>query len=133
MHALKSLIQFERLEMTRIISTKEAINQITVPAKHILLRIAPDEAYVYPKTAVSLEDEWAIIKTDSGWAGAWIEMDTAVSIFEHTCEWELPSKRPSLAQGLVAGVPSKIWFEEDKVLLLVPASLAAEMEERVNL
>ena len=121
------------LPCPNIVATSAALDSLTLPNDVRVLRIAPDEAYLFPQTAVSLDDEWAIVKADSGWAGVWIEMETAVSILVHTCEWELPTERPALAQGLVAGIPSKIWFAESKVLLLVPASLASEMEERVNL
>ncbi|MEM7115352.1 MAG: hypothetical protein AAF614_23120 [Chloroflexota bacterium] len=117
--------------MTRIVGTAVSLDALTLPNEAIFLRIAPDEAYIYPPTAVELDDEWAIVKQDSGLAGVWIAADMMADLLEHLCEWEVPTVRPVLCQGMIAGLPTKLWFEEDRCLLLVPSSLAAEMEARI--
>jgi hypothetical protein len=48
------------------------------------------------------------------------------------CEWELPRDRPAFAQGAVAGLAMKLWFEHGRVLFVVPAPFAHELEERLN-
>ena len=133
MHVLNQKIQFSRLLLTRIVSTKAALDGMTMADPDpIVLRVAPDEAYVYPPTDVQLDDEWAIVETDSAFAGEWVPADVMAEIILHHCEWEPPFKRPAFAQGMLAGLPVKLWFEEDRVLILVPGSLAAEMEERIR-
>ena len=125
-------IRFERVVMTRIVSTKTALDRLALSdEKALLLRVAPDEGYIYPETAVQLDDYWAIVRQESGMMSAWLEADVCADILEHHCEWEPPTERPALAQGMVAGIPVKLWFEADRTLMLVPASLATEMEARL--
>ena len=51
---------------------------------------------------------------------------------EEHVDWELPSGRPALAQGLVAAVPAKLWLEADGTARLIClAAYAAELHERV--
>lgn len=132
MPVLNKTIRFERLTMTRIVATAVSLDALTLPNDAILLRIAPDEAYVYPPTEVALDDEWAIVTEDSGMAGAWIPAEMITDLLERLCEWEVPTERPVLCQGMVAGLPAKLWFEDERTLLLVPGSLLAEMEARLS-
>jgi len=45
-------------------------------------------------------------------------MGAALDFLERSCEWELPRARPAFAQGMVAGLPLKLWFEPERVLLI---------------
>ena len=65
-------------------------------------------------------------------AGVWVEADEALAFLARACEWELPEKRPCLAQGSVAGVATKVWLDVDKVLFVVQAPYAAEFAERMG-
>ena len=38
---------------------------------------------------------------------------------------------PAFAQGAVADIPVKLWFEDDEVLIITPAPLAADLAERL--
>ena len=44
----------------------------------------------------------------------------------------MPSARPALAQGAIAGIAAKVWVEAERVLILVPAPFVAEFEERLS-
>ena len=125
-------IRLKRLTMTRIVGTAVSLDALTLPDDVIFLRLAPDEAYIYPPTKVELSDEWAIVKQDSGMAGAWMPAEMMTDLLERLCEWEVPTVRPVLCQGMVAGLPAKLWVEKERALLLVPGSLLAEMEARIN-
>ena len=47
-------------------------------------------------------------------------------------EWPLPETRPVLVQGTIAGVPAKLWLEEDRALLLTLAAYRHELESRLG-
>ena len=133
MHVLNRMIG------TRIVSTPEAIDKIIAakwPDEAILLRFAEDELFVTPpikggEAVIQQLDPHAIVVREGAFSGVWIEMAAATGILEKTCEWEMPAERPAFAQGMVAGLPTKLYFEEEQVLFLVSAPYAHEMEERL--
>ena len=79
-----------------------------------------------------LSDPHAIIVPEAGFAGAWLPIDEAMAFLSRECEWELPHERPTFAQGAVAGLAMKLWFEHDRVLIIVPAPFAHELEDRLQ-
>jgi hypothetical protein len=77
-------------------------------------------------------NEPAIIEKEVGFVGWWLTPDElATAVLPHV-DWPLPSSRPALAQGLVAGVPAKIWLTDDRALLLCAAAYAHELAERLG-
>jgi len=62
----------------------------------------------------------------------WIDHVTAIDLLERECDWELPRDRPAFAQGIVAGLPVKVWFERERVLFIVAAPFAADLAERLR-
>jgi hypothetical protein len=103
------------------------------PDEALVLRLAPDEVLVMPPLgSAPVSDPHAIIIADGGFAGVWLTAEEALAFLERVCEWEVPVERPAFAQGAVAGVAAKIWFERDKVLFLVQAVYAHEFEERMG-
>lgn len=122
--------ELKRFAATRIVATPAALDAARWPQDALALRIAPDEVLV--TAAVSAEivnDPHAIVVPDAGFAGVWIDADEALDFLERSCEWELPAARPAFAQGAVAGLPVKLWFEQERVLFIVPAPYAADLEE----
>lgn len=127
MHALK------RLPATRIVATPAALDAADWPAGALVLRFAADEVWVSAaETAVALAarvpDAHALVEPDGSFAGAWLAAETAAAFLARACEWEPPAARPAFAQGMVAGLAVKLWFEAERVLILVPAPYAAELE-----
>jgi len=121
-----------RLPATRIVATPSALDAAIWPPDRLVFRLAADEVLVTPPAPeVSLNDPHALIVSDSGFAGLWLPMKEALAFLEHECEWELPHGRPAFAQGMVAGIAAKLWFEADRVLIIVPAPFAADFEERM--
>ncbi|MCB8945795.1 MAG: hypothetical protein H6658_18765 [Ardenticatenaceae bacterium] len=126
-------MKLKRLSATRIVATSASLDDVTWPDEALVLRFAPDEVLVIPALgSVPLSDPHAIIVADQGFAGAWVEADEAMRFLAHACEWKLPEERPSFAQGSVAGVATKLWLDEDKVLFVVQAPYAQELEERMG-
>jgi hypothetical protein len=127
----------EHVDATRIVATPEALDAVIWPRGVLAMRIAPDEALVITEGDHEIardivKDPHAIVEYDAGCAGAWVAADEALAFLERACEWELPRERPAFAQGAVADLPMKLWLEEDRVLLIVPAPYATDLEERLQ-
>lgn len=130
MHAHK--LTPTRFAGTRIVATPAALDGARWPAGVIVLRTARDEAFVLADvTADAIDDPHAIVAADAGYAGVWLSTAAATTYLERHCEWEPPSARPAFAQGMVGGLATKLWFEHDRVLILAPATLADDLQERL--
>ncbi len=124
--------RFERLEATRLVASPEVLDRIGPSPGILALRVAPDELLVTPSlSSDALDDSHAIAERETGFAAAWVALEEATSVLERACAWVLPTERPAFAQGAVAGIPVKLWFEEERVLFVVPAPYAADLEERM--
>ena len=133
----------EPLVCTRVVATAAAIDAARWPAGSIALRVAPDEALIINHGAaggaeptdlahVWAADPHAIVERDAGWCAAWVPSHHAIELIERACRWELPRARPAFAQGALADLPVKIWFEHDRVLFIVAAPFAADLEARLR-
>jgi hypothetical protein len=134
-HAPKKRITIKRLAGTRIVAEPSAIDNLIIPDGSVAMRFAPDEIYVTPRltgaSAVTAADPHAIIINDGAFAGAWVDEAQALDLLEMHAEWEMPSDRPAFAQGSVAGIATKLYFTEGKILFVVQAPYAHELEERL--
>ena len=122
----------ERLPALRVVASPATLDGLAWSEGGTALRLAADDLLVIGEGRVALGNEPAIIEQDAGVVGWWLtlaELETAV--LPHV-DWPLPSSRPTLAQGLVAGVPAKIWLTDDRSLLLCAAAYAHELAERLG-
>lgn len=125
--------ELNAIRATRIVAAPTALDAAQWPDGALALRLARDEVLVTAVVAPeSLDDPHAIVEQDTGFAGAWIPSDEALDFLAQVCEWELPRERPAFAQGAVAGLPLKLWFEHARVLFLVPLPFAADLRERMR-
>lgn len=134
----------ERLLATRIVALPQAINAAVWPEGTLVFRLAPDEVLVTPAVHVTaVDDPHAIVLLETGFSAVWLDHVAAIDLLERECDWELPQgmrqwgngsavERPAFAQGLVAGLPVKVWFERDRVLFIVASPLAADLTERLR-
>lgn len=120
----------DRLRGIRVVADPASLDRAAWAGDSItVLRIAPDDAFAIGATSVGLDDEHAIIEDEIGFVGAWL--DTA-EVVPHL-EWPLPTERPALAQGSIAGVPAKLWLPDDgDALLLAAAAYADELTSRLR-
>ncbi|MFN8441679.1 MAG: hypothetical protein U0175_12950 [Caldilineaceae bacterium] len=122
----------QRIPGTRIVATSAALDAASWPAGALALRLAPDEIFVTDTVAPEMvSDPYAIVVADAGFAGTWLSNEQGLDFLAHHCEWRLPDQRPTFAQGMVAGLPMKLWFEQDRLLLLVPAPYSSDLEARL--
>jgi hypothetical protein len=95
-----------------------------------ILRFAPDDAFAIGAEGVELDDPDAIIESEVGFVGARVPVSYVLAHIE----WPLPVERPSLAQGSIANVPSKLWLADDDgdALLLTAAAYADDLASRLR-
>ena len=120
-----------QLELTRIVGSPAALDAALTASD---MRISADEAFSFtdPDDLRADFPASAIIETDTGWSGAWFAHHTLAGRLASLCEWQLPV-RPGVGQGLIAGVPAKVWLPPDteEVLLMVATTHAHELQARL--
>jgi glycine cleavage system aminomethyltransferase T len=125
------------LEATRVVAAPAALDALTADAPWrgdaLALRLAPDELLVtaLPDFKVA-DDPYAIVERETGFSCIWLDATDAERFLDLECDWERPAARPALAQGEVAGIPVKLWFETERTLLLAPAPFAAAFQRRLS-
>ncbi len=122
----------ETLPGLRVVATPESLDGALWSEDAIVLRFAPDDAFAIGMSDVALADDGAIVEPERGFVGTWLTRDELVDHVQPHIEWPLPAARPALAQGLIAGVPAKLWLEDDRALLLCAAAYAHELTERLR-
>lgn len=134
----------ERLNGTRIVALPKALDRAHWPEGALVFRLAPDEVLVTAAVErAAVPDPHAIVERETGFSSVWLDRVAAIDFLERECDWELPggigqwgngsaADRPALAQGIVAGLPVKLWFERDRVLFIVASPFAADLAERLR-
>jgi hypothetical protein len=124
------VLALEPLGGLRIVADPAALDAARWQGEGVtVLRIAPDDAFGLGASTVEVDDEHAIIESESGFVGAWLPL---AEILEHV-EWSIPAERPALAQGSIANVPAKLWLpDEGDALLVTAAAYADELAGRLR-
>lgn len=133
----------EPLHGLRVVATPHALDAARwVPADVVVLRFAPDDAFAVGARTVELDDADAIVEPEAGYVGAWFTADALRDEVVARIEWALPPERPALAQGMIAGVPAKLWLTRgydaegtdgaDHALLIAQAAYADELRDRLR-
>lgn len=124
---------FVRVAGWRIIADPTALDHAVWPPRATAVRISPDDAFVIGGSLPSVADPHAIITPEHGFVGATLSRADVAHIAERHIEWELPTSRPALAQGQIAGVPAKLVLNDDgTTLLLVAAAAHHELAVRLG-
>jgi hypothetical protein len=118
----------EPLPGTRVVADPATLDGLWTDGGAIL-RMAQDEVLVLGGRSV-VDDAAAVVEDEAGFVGWWLTPDELITVAHHV-EWAIPDGRPALAQGLVAGVPARLWLTEERALLLVAAAYAHELVERL--
>jgi hypothetical protein len=120
----------ERLGGLRVVADPAALDVARWQGDDVtILRFAPDDAFGLGALAVGIDDEHAIVEAEVGYVGAWLSIE---DVLPHL-EWPLPTERPVLVQGAIAGVPAKLWLADDgDALLLTAAAFADDLVGRLR-
>ena len=98
------------------------------PAGALAFRTAPDEVLVTATPDFEVAgDPHAIVERETAFSYVWLDEATAKRFLDRECEWRRPDASPALAQGEVAGIPAKLWFEAGRTLVLTPAPFAGRL------
>ena len=116
----------ESLHGTRIIAAPAVLDAFPVPEGLDALRFAPDELLVLGKF-IHAGRESRIQEHEAGFVGWWLTQEELAHVRHHV-DWPLVA---GLNQGLVVGVPAKVWLGSDRSLLLVARAYAHELEARL--
>jgi hypothetical protein len=122
----------EHLRGTRFVAAASTLDGLPLFDDAIALRLAADDLLVIHPGSLTLAvgDQPIIQEKETGFVGWWLTPEELDHVVAHI-DWPLPSERPALAQGLVAGVPAKLWLAEDSALLLCASAYAHELVERL--
>ena len=129
--------RLRRLEATRVSATPAALDSLVErPPWHagaLAFRTAPDELLVTATPDFEVAgDSHAIVERETAFSYVWLDEATATRFLDRECEWRRPDARPALAQGEVAGIPAKLWFEAGRTLILTPVPFAAAFQRRLT-
>lgn len=116
----------------RVVADPAALDAATWKGDPLVLRFAPDEAFAIGASGMTLDDPDAILEPETGFVGAWLTTEELLRLVVPHVEWPLPAERPALVQGAIAGVPAKLWLEDDRALLLTLAAYRHELEGRLR-
>ena len=123
----------EPLDGWRVVAHPAAVDTLVQASAAATLRLAPDEVLV-PGSAppAQVADVDAIVVRDTGFVAWTLDRAELVSLAEHHVDWSVPSAGPAVAQGLVAGVPAKLWLQADgSARLVCLRAYAHELQARV--
>ena len=112
----------------RIVADPAAIERATFPDEAILLRVAPDEVIALRTRTVEIDDPHAIVEEEVGLVGVYGPPD----VFLPHIEWQMP-RDGSPAQGAVAGVPAKVFRDDDgDIWAVTHGAYAADLMARLR-
>lgn len=127
------MLALEPVRGIRLVADPAAIDRATwVGHVEVVMRLAPDDALALGAERVEVDDEDAIIDEETGYVGARLTPAQVEELIVPRIEWPMPAA-PALAQGLIAGVPSKLWLHADgSGLLLTNACFADDLRRRLR-
>jgi hypothetical protein len=119
----------EPLSGIRVVAAPATLDALTWSDGVAALRFAADDLFALGATKAELAD--AIVEDERGFVGWWLSLEDLDDLVLEHVDWPLPEPWPALAQGLIAGVPAKLWLTNDRVLLLTNAAYAHELLDRL--
>ncbi len=130
------MMGFSAVTAHRVVAAPEVLDASVWPEWSDVLRLAADEALVIHEVGADvvtpiIDDPFAIIEPESGFMESWCDSEWFAARVAPHIDWAIPT-RPALAQGLVAGVPCKLRFADDSVLVLCLTAHVHELKERLG-
>src|SRR5512132_1516636 len=79
----------EALPALRVVAASEALDELTAPAEHPVLRLAPDELLVIGAASVEVTGEHLVVD-ESGFVGWWLTPEELRNQVVPHVDWPLP-------------------------------------------
>jgi hypothetical protein len=130
-------LRIEHPTVTAVLASAGACDRLT-PGEATLLRTAPTEALVLGATDLDAlrgaagEPTALVDDVSDGWVAFVVTGDDAREVLARLTELEPPTDG-GWTQGEVAHVPAKVIAEPTGLRVLVPAHLAAHVDERIRI
>jgi len=123
------VLALERVRGLRVVAAAASLDGAEWTGDDVIvLRLAPDEAFAIGAIGVDIGDADAIVEDEAGFVAGAISLEAVVPHIE----WSLPTERPALAQGSIAGVPAKLWLTDEGTTIVVQAAYAADLQDRLR-
>ena len=118
----------ERLIGWRVVADPASLDELEGTA----LRFAPDDVLVLAEAEVAVNDPHAMVERDTGWVSLPMTEQRALDLIASHASWEVPRDRPALVQGMVAGLPVKVYLDANQSMFIIAAPFGHELEERLG-
>ena len=116
----------------RVVAGAQSLDGIEWPEDAVVLRLARDEVLVLTELdKLVVSDEHVIAEEEAGFSSSKLTQVEFDQLVRPHIDWAIPSTRPALGQGLVSGVPCKLWLADDSVLVLCLTAHVHELEARL--
>ncbi|MGH2539577.1 MAG: hypothetical protein ACRDGK_03560 [Actinomycetota bacterium] len=118
-----------------VLASSEVCDLVEAPPGAALLRVGPREVMLVGRVdAVSIRSavgpDPLVDDVSDAWVSLVLEGTDAPAAYARLCELEPPTR--GWIQGEVARAPAKVLVEPGRITILVPAMLAAHVEERIR-
>ncbi|HKZ19530.1 MAG TPA: hypothetical protein VJQ57_05405 [Acidimicrobiia bacterium] len=118
----------ERLIGWRVVADPASLDEL----EGMSLRFAPDDALVLGDAEVAVHDPHAIVERDMGWVSLPMAEQRALDLIASHASFEVSPDRPVLVQGMVAGLPVKVYLDGNQGIFIIAAPFGHELEERLG-
>ena len=122
-------VRWSAVRVLRCLARPETLDGLAVPAEARACRVASDELLLIGGPAVVDLPDAMVVDEAGGWASLTLAGEGAGEAFGRLSA--LPVE-PGWLQGVVAGVPAKAFVDGSEIQLLVAASHAHHVDERVR-
>ena len=118
----------ERLSGWRVVADPSSLDELGGRVR----RLAPDDALILGDSIIEVADADAIVERDSGWASLSMSEERALDLIAAHASWQVPPERPIFLQGMLAGLPAKVYLNGADSMIIVAAPFGHELEERLG-
>jgi sarcosine oxidase gamma subunit len=129
-------LRIELPSVVAVLASAGVCDRLAPTSDAVLLRIAPREVMLVGPVDVSavtalVGESGLVADVSDGWVGLVLEGNDAPEVLARISELELPDR--GWIQGEVARAAAKVLVEPGRIAVLVPAMLAAHVEERIRI
>jgi hypothetical protein len=123
-------LRIEEPSVVAVLASSEVFDRLEASGSGTLLRVAPREVLIVGGADPTVEGATLAEDVSDAWCSLVLEGPDAPDAFARLSELELSAE--GWVQGDVAHAAAKVIVEPDRITILVPAMLAAHVEERIR-